>query len=340
MRRLLLAGPLMLLACALAVATLGCGEDLDEDWATALDTAKDVRGLLVAGGDWTDLALEYSDDPGSKSSGGELGSVFKGQMVPEFEESVFSLQINEISQPVKTTYGYHIIQVTEIAEGRQQTLPEVQNQISATLLETAKQKLWSDWTAQAKSELGLLYRDDLRPATADIPQEGSAALPADAVAKVGDLYVYTTDFTRRLEDTAAQYGLSEEADPATYADMQAWVLENMIQAKLAVQSAPEVGVVVTDDETQAEILSVVQDYFDGDRASFESYLAESGVTMDDFTQQARETLVTQKVYEVLTENVPQTTAEEIAAYYEANKTSYYTEETRVARHILIAPARD
>jgi len=71
----------------------------DADWDDALALAKEVRTKLVAGGDWTELAAEYSDDTGSADNGGELGAVGKGRMVPEFEEAVFSLEKDEISEP-------------------------------------------------------------------------------------------------------------------------------------------------------------------------------------------------------------------------------------------------
>ncbi len=147
---------------------------MDESWQEALTTAKEVRELLVDGGDWTALAAQYSDDPGSKDAGGELGDVLRGQMVPEFEEAVFTLKVDEISQPVKTTYGYHVIQVTQIDAGRQQTFQEVEDQIAAELLETAKQDIWSDWLTVKKAELGLVYRDDLRPDDVTAPPAGAS----------------------------------------------------------------------------------------------------------------------------------------------------------------------
>lgn len=62
---------------------------------------------------WNELAKTQSGDPGSAKSGGDLGFVGKGQFVPEFENAVKNLQIGQISDPVKTTYGYHIIQLLE-----------------------------------------------------------------------------------------------------------------------------------------------------------------------------------------------------------------------------------
>ncbi len=63
---------------------------------------------------WNSLATQYSDDPGSKDSGGDLGFVAKGQFVKEFEDAARTLQIGQVSDPVKSQYGYHIMQVLEL----------------------------------------------------------------------------------------------------------------------------------------------------------------------------------------------------------------------------------
>ncbi len=81
--------------------------------ADALAKAFEARKRIIDGEDFAVVAQELSQDPGSAANGGELGWFSRGQMVPEFEDAAFSLAVNEISQPVKTEFGFHIIQVEE-----------------------------------------------------------------------------------------------------------------------------------------------------------------------------------------------------------------------------------
>jgi foldase protein PrsA len=79
-------------------------------------TAKEVKKKLDEGAKFEDLAKEYSQDPGSAANGGDLGFFGPGKMVPEFEEAAYALDVNEISGPVKSQHGFHIIKVTEKKE--------------------------------------------------------------------------------------------------------------------------------------------------------------------------------------------------------------------------------
>ncbi len=107
--------------------------------------ADDIRKQLVAGGDFAALAKKYSTDPGSKDAGGKY-TVTKGQTVPPFEKASFSLKTNEISQPVKTQFGFHIIQPTgDLKAAAVTPFPKVKAQIVAQLLDTKKQSAMSAW---------------------------------------------------------------------------------------------------------------------------------------------------------------------------------------------------
>jgi foldase protein PrsA len=76
-------------------------------------TANEVKSKLAAGEKFEDLAAKYSTDPGSKDNGGDLGWFGEGAMVPEFEKAAYALKIDEISAPVKSANGWHVIQVTD-----------------------------------------------------------------------------------------------------------------------------------------------------------------------------------------------------------------------------------
>jgi peptidyl-prolyl cis-trans isomerase C len=79
----------------------------------ALAKAKEVRAKIVAGAKFEDQAQAESDDTGSGENGGDLGTFGAGQMVPEFDEVVFKAPIGQVTEPIKTAYGYHLILVEE-----------------------------------------------------------------------------------------------------------------------------------------------------------------------------------------------------------------------------------
>ena len=81
-----------------------------------LALAKKIRDSLVAGGDFATFARRYSNDPGSAASGGDLGFVERGKFIAEFEKTAYALQIGEISQPVETPFGFHVIQLLDKRE--------------------------------------------------------------------------------------------------------------------------------------------------------------------------------------------------------------------------------
>ena len=89
----------------------------DSAWARAERSADSLHARILAGEDFEVLATERSQDPGSAPQGGDLGWVPRGQMVPEFEQAVFSLLDNMVSTPVRTEFGFHIIRVERARPG-------------------------------------------------------------------------------------------------------------------------------------------------------------------------------------------------------------------------------
>jgi len=127
-------------------------EDLSEE--QALTKATDLRAKIVAGGDFAELAKANSDDAGSGANGGALGAFTKGRMVPQFEEAAFKLKENDVSDPVKTQFGYHVIQVTKHEAKKQE---EVQAEIEQKLGPEMAQKNIDAIKAKTKIDYDQAY---------------------------------------------------------------------------------------------------------------------------------------------------------------------------------------
>jgi peptidyl-prolyl cis-trans isomerase D len=108
-----------------------------ESSAKARKKAESIREEAVKGKDFAQLAKQYSEDPGTKGQGGDLGYFTRGQLVPEFEQEAFSLKVGEISKVIQTPYGFHILKVDDIQEAKVEPLEKVKEQI-ATFLRTRK----------------------------------------------------------------------------------------------------------------------------------------------------------------------------------------------------------
>lgn len=118
----------------------------------SIDTAKEVKKELADGADFAELAKEYSTDTSNKDVGGELGYIIKGQMVAEFEEASFSMNVGEISDPVKTKYGYHIINVEDKKEAHAAKYEDHKTEIKETLLNQKMQTEYNSWLEKKYKE--------------------------------------------------------------------------------------------------------------------------------------------------------------------------------------------
>ena len=104
--------------------------DTPEAEAAAQATLAEVQAKIAAGDSFEELAKIYSKDPGSASSGGDLGSFEQGMMVPEFDEAVFSMEIGQVSQPIKTDFGYHLIKLEGIDAKKSQPFETVKAEVT------------------------------------------------------------------------------------------------------------------------------------------------------------------------------------------------------------------
>lgn len=135
----------------------------EADWETARAEAERVRSEILNGADFETAASKYSDDESTAEDGGRLGEVARGQLVPEFEKAVFSLKKGDVSQPVRTQYGYHVIEVTDITPGKQLAYDEVKEGIRTSLLADLRVRAWETWLAGRLAELGVVYSEGLEP---------------------------------------------------------------------------------------------------------------------------------------------------------------------------------
>jgi peptidyl-prolyl cis-trans isomerase D len=126
------------------------GADAKAD-AAAKAKAEMILKQLQAGGSWTALAKKYSDDPGSKDSGGELGFAERGKMVPQFDKAIFTQKVGDIAI-VKSSFGYHVVQVEERQAAHTQPLSEVQSVIQATLVAQASKLAEQQYAQTLTSE--------------------------------------------------------------------------------------------------------------------------------------------------------------------------------------------
>jgi parvulin-like peptidyl-prolyl isomerase len=127
------------------------------------EQAEEVKGQLEDGGDFAQLAKEFSQDPGSAEQGGDLGCLGRGETVPDFEDAVFGAEQGEILGPVETEFGYHVIEVTDIREEATQPLSEVETQIRDQLTTEAQAEEFTAWLQRQKEQRNVKYLPGYKP---------------------------------------------------------------------------------------------------------------------------------------------------------------------------------
>lgn len=116
------------------------------------ETAEEVKAKLDNGDDFAELAEEYSTDTASAENGGELGFFGTGEMAEAFEEAAFDMKKGEISDPVETEYGFHIIHVTDKKEAEEPTLEDSRAEIEETLKDEKLDANYTTWLEETKEK--------------------------------------------------------------------------------------------------------------------------------------------------------------------------------------------
>ena len=147
----------------------------ESDQQLALAKAISITQRLNSGEDFATLAQQFSDDTGSGAQGGDLGFFGRGQMVKEFEDAAFSLPIGQISEPVKSQFGYHIIRVEETDKGQPDINLWLQEQKASAQI---KRSLTPSRLGTLPTVSPELLQSPVSPAPAALPQAPVEVAPA------------------------------------------------------------------------------------------------------------------------------------------------------------------
>jgi len=152
----------------------------------ALNKANEVVSKLNAGESFAELAKVYSDDPGSAANGGDLGWTTSGVFVSEFEEALFELDEGQVSLPVRTQFGYHLIRLDDLRPGAQKTLDEVRDELALELADVRAEDIFYE-RSERLDDLALESLDGLAvvaeemelelKTVAEVTRSGAAGLP-------------------------------------------------------------------------------------------------------------------------------------------------------------------
>src|SRR6185369_14948687 len=118
------------------------GEGVDD--AAAKQKAEELTAKAKAGADFAELAKKNSKDPGSAQQGGDLGWAQRGMFVGPFEDALFSMKPGEIRGPIKTQFGYHVIQLQEIETGKLRSFDDVRPELEAEYRKDRSQTIFYD----------------------------------------------------------------------------------------------------------------------------------------------------------------------------------------------------
>ncbi len=116
------------------------------------EKAKEIYEKIAHGEDFLKMAKQFSKDPGSKEDGGDLGYFARGRMVPQFEEAAFKLQKGEVSLPVQSQFGWHLIKVEDKRQRSAPPFDKIKDRIMATLIHRRAQEIGLGLRGAAKLE--------------------------------------------------------------------------------------------------------------------------------------------------------------------------------------------
>ena len=206
----------------------------DDDAAKAAKRARleDLRKQVLEGADFAELAKANSDCP-SASSGGDLGSFGRGQMVPEFEDAAFSQPVGSVGEIVETQFGFHLIKVTEHQDAKATDFNEAKTRISDILYSQKQQDVVKEYVEGLRTQADVQRFDEPLADEAEAPMlqldvDEEAPAAAEAAAEVAP------------EAAEAVAAPAEEVEATTEAGEAAVATEVVVDVPVAADAAPEV----------------------------------------------------------------------------------------------------
>ncbi|MGH2445634.1 MAG: peptidylprolyl isomerase [Candidatus Limnocylindria bacterium] len=213
-------------------------EATDEQWAAALTEAEEVAEQLSADdADWFAIAEEHSDDPGSGANGGDLGwyDPNSSGFVPEFDEALASLDVGELSEPVRSDFGYHVIQKTGERTSPQAQAAELVEQLREdpdSFGEVASRVSEDYATAREDGEIGWVVRYQLDEAAEEVvfglTEDGEITDPIDNGTEGITIYqLIETSESREIEEDRLEQirssGFDRWLEEEVRAPVQVWI---------------------------------------------------------------------------------------------------------------------
>jgi peptidyl-prolyl cis-trans isomerase C len=141
------------------------------------EEADSILKELQNGADFGKLAKKYSLDKTSAAKGGDLGFFGRGKMVPEFERAALSLKVGEISKPVRTRFGYHIIKLTDVKKGKSASYEQSRESIRRELINQKRKKLFDAFVERLK-ESSKITKDEAALDAITLPGREKPAMEA------------------------------------------------------------------------------------------------------------------------------------------------------------------
>jgi len=167
---------------------------------------------------------------------------------------------------------------------------------------------------------------------------GSDGVPADAVAVVDGTEISRAELDELVDRAKKTYEAQDQQFPTNgtpeYKNVQAQYVKFLVQREEFEQEAEELGIEVTEKDVDAEVEKFIDSRFEGKRADYEKALKDQGFTEEALRETLHASVLAQKLFDEITKDVEVPEAD-IAAYYQANQSSYGTPESRVVRHILV-----